>query len=86
MPGTDLQNYLAGALELRAGATVRCDWFRRQVGPLLNLLKLPNMAHPARHCVRGYVVVGNARFIRRGSLRRSRPGSTPHPHLAPVTG
>lgn len=61
-PGTNEKRYLAGALNLSAGTTAHCVWYRKTTGLFLDLLATLDRTYPARTFTRLSVVVDNAKI------------------------
>jgi len=61
-PGTNEKRYLAGALNISAGTTAHCVWYRKTTGLFLDLLATLDRTYPARTFTRLSVVVDNAKI------------------------
>jgi transposase len=69
-PGTNEKRYLAGALDISAGTTQHCVWYRKTTGLFLDLLATLDRAYPVPAFSRLSVVVDNSKIHSAGEVAK----------------
>ena len=69
-PGTNEKRYLAGALDIRTGATRHCVWYRKTTGLFLDLLDTLDQTYPAPKFPHLAVVADNAKIHKAAEVEK----------------